>query len=188
MLGTILPDLSARFQLTPRQNGTIASMQAPGLILASVGVGPLIDNEGKKIGLVLGLALVTIALFLLLPDPPDFGSIAAYLFLLLGLGGGIIVTGANALASDVNEASRASTLNFLNLFFGLGGMATPFISANLLKRNSVRLCYLTATLAAITLVIHLATPYADARDRWSWASHFQERARCSGNRRFCCFP
>src|SRR5580692_572461 len=156
MLGTILPDLSERFKLTPKQNGTIASVQALGLIIASVGVGPLIDNEGKKIGLLIGLALVTIALFLL-PKSGGFGSIAAYLFL-LGLGGGIIVTGANALAGDVNEASRASTLNFLNLFFGLGGMATPFISANLLKRNSVKLCYLTASLAAITLVIHLATP------------------------------
>ena len=156
MLGTILPDLSARFHLTPQQNGKIASMQALGLILASVGVGPLIDNEGKKAGLVLGLALVTGALFLL-PKSRGFRSIVFYLFL-LGLGGGIIVTGANALASDVAEASRATTLNFLNLFFGLGGLATPFLSANLLKRNSVRLCYVVATLAGITLAIHLATP------------------------------
>jgi fucose permease len=156
MLGTILPDLSARFHLTPKQNGTIASMQALGLIIASVGVGPLIDYEGKKVGLVLGLALVTVALFLL-PKSTGFGSIALHLFV-LGLGGGIIVTGANALASDVSESSRATTLNFLNLFFGLGGLATPFLSANLLKRNSVRLCYLVATLTAITLAIHLATP------------------------------
>ena len=156
MLGTILPDLSARFRLTPQQNGTIASMQALGLIIASVGVGPLIDNEGKKVGLVLGLALVTIALFLL-PRSTGYSSIILYLFL-LGLGGGIIVTGANALASDVSESSRATTLNLLNLFFGLGGLATPFISANLLSRNSVRLCYLVATLCAITLAIHLATP------------------------------
>ena len=155
MLGTILPDLSARFRLTPQQNGTIASVQALGLIIASVGVGPLIDYEGKKIGLVLGLALVTIALFLL-PRSTGYGSIMICLFL-LGLGGGIIVTGANALASDVNESSRATTLNLLNLFFGLGGLATPFISANLLSRNSVRLCYLVATLCAITLAIHLAT-------------------------------
>lgn len=155
MLGTILPDLSARFNLTPKQNGTIASMQALGLIIASVGVGPLIDNQGKKAGLVLGLALITLALFLL-PKSTGFGSIMAYLFL-LGLGGGIIVTGANALASDVNETGRATTLNLLNLFFGLGGLATPFISANLLNRNSVRLCYLVAGLTAATLVIHIAT-------------------------------
>lgn len=156
MLGTILPDLSARFSLTPKQNGTIASMQALGLIIASVGVGPLIDQEGKKIGLVIGLALVTLALFLL-PKSGGFGSIVFYLFV-LGLGGGIIVTGANALASDVSESSRATTLNLLNLFFGLGGLATPFISANLLGRNSVKLCYLVATLAGTTLIIHIATP------------------------------
>lgn len=156
MLGTILPDLSARFRLTPKQNGSIALSQAIGLIIASVGVGPLIDNEGKKAGLVLGLALVTVALFLL-PKSGGFRSIAFHLFL-LGLGGGIIVTGANALGSDVNEASRAATLTFLNLFFGLGGMATPFLSANLFHRNSVRLCYAVATLAAITLAIHVATP------------------------------
>jgi fucose permease len=156
MLGTILPDLSARFGLTPKQNGTIASMQALGLIIASVGVGPLIDNEGKKIGLVIGLALVTIALFLL-PKSSGFGSIVLYLFL-LGLGGGIIVTGANALASDVSPSNVGTTLNLLNLFFGLGGLATPFISANLMSRNSVRLCYLVAALAGITLLIHIATP------------------------------
>ena len=156
MLGTILPDLSARFHLTPRQLGQIAFTQALGLIIASIGVGPLIDNEGKKIGLVLGLALITLALFLL-PQSKGFRSIMVYLFL-LGLGGGIIVTAANALASDVNSSYRATTLNLLNLFFGLGGLATPFISANLLHRNSVRLCYAVAALTAVTLVIHILTP------------------------------
>lgn len=155
MLGTILPDLSARFKLTPQQNGTIASCQALGLIIASLGVGPLIDNEGKKVGMVLGLALITIALFLL-PRSSSFGTIATYLFL-LGLGGGIIVTAANALASDVSPEHRGTTLNLLNLFFGLGGLATPFISANLLSRNSVRLCYLVAGLTAATLAINVAT-------------------------------
>jgi hypothetical protein len=39
MLGTILPELSDRFQLAPRQNGTIAPAQALGLIVASLAVG-----------------------------------------------------------------------------------------------------------------------------------------------------
>lgn len=156
MLGTILPDLSKRFQLTPKQNGTIASVQALGLIIASVAVGPLIDDEGKKVGLVLGLVLIALALFAL-PNSKGYGSIMLNLFL-LGLGGGIIVTAANALVSDIGGEHRAATLNLFNLFFGLGGLATPFISANLLSRNSVRLCYLTAALTAITLVINIATP------------------------------
>src|SRR5580704_158620 len=156
MLGTILPDLSGRFKLTPKQNGTIAFCQALGLIIASVSVGPLIDYEGKKVGMVLGLALITIALALL-PRASGFGTTAAYLFL-LGIGGGIIVTAANALASDVNAEHRGTTLNLLNLFFGLGGLATPFISANLLSRNSMRLLYLVAGLTGVTLVINIITP------------------------------
>jgi fucose permease len=155
MLGTILPDLSARFQLTPKQNGTVAFMQAVGLIIASVGVGPFIDTQGKKVGMVLGLAVITLALFLL-PNSTGFGTVMFYMFL-LGLGGGVVVTGANAIASDVNSASRATTLNLLNLFFGLGGLATPFISANLMKRNPIRLCYTVAVLTAIALAVNVAT-------------------------------
>jgi len=154
-LGTILPDLSARFGLTPSQNGKIAFAQAMGLMIASLLVGPLMDNEGKKVGLVVGLALVAIALFAL-PKSGNFTTITTLLFA-LGLGGGVIVTGANALASSVNEAHRATILNLVNLFFGLGGLATPFISANLLSKNSARLCYLMAVVTVATLGIHVAT-------------------------------
>jgi fucose permease len=154
MLGTILPDLSDRFHLTPTQNGTIAFVQALGLIIASVGVGPLLDTEGEKVGLILGLALIAIALFAL-PKSPGFRSILMLMFL-LGVGGGIVVTGANALTSGVSEAHRATTLNLVNLFFGLGGFTTPFISANLFKKNWVRLCYTVASLTVLTLFVQAA--------------------------------
>jgi fucose permease len=155
MLGTILPDLSDRFHLSPSQNGTIAFAQALGLILASLAVGPLLDNEGKKIGLILGLALISIALFAL-PRSPGFRSIMLLLFL-LGVGGGILVTGANALVSDVSESHRATALNLVNLFFGLGALTTPFIAANLFGRNWVRLCYTIASLTVVTLAIQAFT-------------------------------
>ena len=156
MLGTILPGLSERFKLTPRQNGTIAFSQALGLMIASVGVGPLIDNEGKKIGLVLGLALIAVALAFL-PRSSGFSGVVTLMFL-LGLGGGIVVTGANALVSDVAESYRGTALNLVNLFFGLGGMATPFISANLLKRDTVKLCYGAGAFAVVALLVQLVAP------------------------------
>jgi len=155
MLGTILPDLSDRFRLSPRQNGTIAFAQALGLIIASLGVGPLLDNEGKKLGVMIGLALIAAALFAL-PRSSGFRSILLLLFL-LGVGGGIVVTGANALVSDVGEAHRATALNMVNLFFGLGGLATPFIAANLFGRNWVRLCYTIAALTVVSLAIEAST-------------------------------
>jgi fucose permease len=155
MLGTILPELSERFHLTPSQNGTIAFTQALGLMLASLSVGPLLDDEGKKAGLILGLAFICFVLFTL-PRSSGFRSVVFLLFL-LGVGGGIVVTAANALASDVGEAHRAIALNLLNLFFGLGAFATPFVSANLFHRSWLRLCYSVAGLAVIALAIQVAT-------------------------------
>jgi fucose permease len=156
MLGTILPDLSERFHLTPTQNGTIAFAQALGLMIASLAVGPLLDTQGDKIGLVLGLICIAVALFAL-PKSRGYGSIIFLLFL-LGVGGGIVVTGANALSSAASPEHRATALNLVNLFFGLGGLATPFISANLFKRNWVRLCYTVASVTVLTLVVQGVAP------------------------------
>jgi fucose permease len=155
MLGTILPSLSLRFSLTPEQNGYIALAQAIGLIIASLAAGPLTDNKGKKVSLLLSLALIAIALFLL-PNATGYGAIMAALFL-LGFGGGVLVTAANALVSDISEEKRASTLNLLNLFFGLGGLVTPFVAANLLGGDATRLAYAAAILTAATLIVHTTT-------------------------------
>jgi fucose permease len=155
MLGTVLPVLSDRFKLSPSQNGSIAFAQAFGLIIASLAVGPLLDAKGDKAGMVLGLFLISVALFTL-PRVANFRGVLL-LFFLLGVAGGVTVTAANALASDVGEAHRATALNLANVFFGLGAMATPFVAANFFGRNWVRLCYSMASLAVVTLMIEIFT-------------------------------
>jgi fucose permease len=156
MLGTILPALSNAFSLTPEQNGIIALAQGLGLTVASISAGPLIDNKGKKTGLVLSLALIAAALYAL-PGAAGYAMVVA-LFFVLGAGGGVLVTAANTLVSDVGESRRASLMNFLNLFFGLGGLVTPFLAANLLSGNAATLCYVAAVLATVTLAVHVLTP------------------------------
>src|SRR5258708_17379324 len=154
-MGSILPNLSDRFGLTPSQNGSIAFAQALGLILASLAVGPLLDSEGKKVGLVLGLSLLLIALAAL-PGSSGYRTLILLMFV-MGVGGGIVITGANALASDVGGAHRGSFLNLVNLFFCLGGFVTPFIAANLFGKNWVRLCYSIARFTTVTLSFEIAT-------------------------------
>jgi fucose permease len=153
--GTIVPDVAKRLSLTPEQVGNVFLAQAIGLILASLLVGPLIDNKGKKTGLLLGFVLIVAGL-IAVPNSTSYFIIMPFM-LILGLGGGIIVTAANALVSDISEDRRASTLNLLNLFFGLGGLATPFIGANMMNHNTIALCYLIAGLAAATLIFHVFT-------------------------------
>lgn len=154
MLGTILPDFSKRFGLSPKQNGNIAMAQAIGLMIGSFFVGPLMDTQGKKVGLLLGLALIALALFGL-RTAKGFGVVAG-LMCVLGMGGGIVVTGANALAGDVklDWLSTAGVFNLLNLFFGLGGLVTPLVAASLFKNNSAKLLMFAGSLAALTLAFH----------------------------------
>jgi fucose permease len=157
MLGTILPDLSKRFNLTPKQNGNIAMAQAIGLMVGSFFVGPLMDVQGMKTGLLLGLALIAIALFGL-RVAGGYAVIAGLMFL-LGTGGGAIVVGANGLPPyiHVSDLSTAGVFNLLNLFFGLGGLVTPLIAARLFQNNVPRLLLFACSLAGLTLVVHALT-------------------------------
>jgi fucose permease len=125
LLGTLLPTLSARFHLSPEQNGYLASLQAVGLMLASLAAGALVDRFGGKNILVLGLTLILFSLFGLISATGWPAVVIA--IALLGTGGGIIVSASNNMASEVDEKKRASMINLANAFFGLGGLATPFI-------------------------------------------------------------
>jgi len=152
MLGTIMPAFAL---LSAEQKGTVALAQALGLVISSISGGPLIDLRGKKAALMLGLASITVSL-LLLTQVDTFGPVAA-LFFVLGFGGGMVVTAGNALANDIDPARRASVLNIINLFFGLGGMLTPLIAADLLNDNRVSILYFAAVLAAVTLLVETST-------------------------------
>jgi fucose permease len=154
LLGTILPDISRRFSLTPKQNGTIAMAQAIGLMIGSFCVGPLMDVQGIKAGLLTGLTLVLIALVgLRLAN--GFGMVMA-LLLIMGIGGGAIVNGANGLPPFIKleSISTAGIFNLLNLFFGLGGLITPLLAAKLFKNNTSRLLVFAASIGAITLAVN----------------------------------
>jgi fucose permease len=157
LLGTILPQLGAKFSLDEAQLGYVALAQALGLAIASVAIGPIIDNVGKKAGLIAGLAGITAALAGL-AFATSHGMVLGAMFL-LGLGGGMLVTGANTLISDVADEKRSSALNLLNIFFGLGGLATPFLAANIPGLNTAyALCLLLAGVTGVTLLVNIATP------------------------------
>jgi fucose permease len=135
----------------------VALAQAIGLAIASIAIGPILDNVGKKAGIVAGLAGIAVSLAGL-AIANSYTTALGSMFL-LGLGGGMLVTGANTLISDVAEEKRASALNLLNIFFGLGGMVTPFMAANIpALSSSYALCFALAGVTAVTVLVNLTTP------------------------------
>ena len=146
MLGALLPS----YHLTPDQNGTLAMINALGLVIASLSAGPVIDKQGNKPALLAGLFLVTASLF----AAPNAGGYSGLLgvYFVLGIGGGIVVTGANSLVGAVEPTRRGPALNFLNLFFGLGGILTTYAASHLF--TPIGLCYSVASLTLLALIVN----------------------------------
>ena len=156
LLGTILPQLGEQFGLDEAELSYLALAQGLGLAIASVAIGPILDNRGKKTGVVAGLCGITLSLAGL-AFAGSYGTLLVSM-LLLGLAGGMLVTSLNALVSDVAERKRSSTLNLLNIFFGLGGLGTPFLAANIpALDSSFALCLFLASISGVTLLVHLVT-------------------------------
>ena len=155
-LGALMPELTARYGFSEEQNGGIAFYQSLGLMASSISIGPLIDRRGKKFALVWGIALIAAALCAI-PAAGGYAGIAAAM-LVIGVGSGMTVTAANSLAGDIDAAKRAATLNLVNLFFGLGGIATPLIGAYFFTGHMLDLCYLLAALNLGALALDAATP------------------------------
>lgn len=177
LAGTIVPRLSRELNLTPEQIGNLFLAQAIGMTLASISAGPLVDNKGKKTGMLLALILIAIALAGL---PNCTGHLMILCCMtLLGLGGGILVTSSNALVSDISPERRASILTFLKCFFGVGGLLTPFIGANLLQGNTIVLCYVILVLAVATVLTVALTamppPSGERRFKLSEATRLVNR-------------
>jgi len=149
MLGALLPT----YHLTQIQEGSLGTSQALGLIVASLSAGPFIDLKGNKPALIVGLALIVASLFAA-PNASSYPLLLAVYFV-LGVGGGIVVTGSNSLVGAIEPGRRGSALNFLNLFFGLGGILTTYAASYLF--TPLVLCYSIAVLTAITLVINAVT-------------------------------
>ncbi len=149
ILGALLP----AYHLSDHEKSILAFAQALGLVLASLSAGPVIDKKGNKSALLLGLALIVAALFSA-PNAGGYGGLLIVYFV-LGIGGGIVVTGANSLVGAVEPTRRGSALNLLNLFFGLGGIITTWAASTSFSADL--LCYAIGIFTAVAFLVNLAT-------------------------------
>ncbi len=70
----------------------------------------------------------------------------------------MVSTGTNTSASALTPERKASTLNRLNLFFGVGGLLTPLIASYWFAESTASLCSALAALAFATLLLHVFIP------------------------------
>ena len=158
LLGSILPTLRERSGLSLSGSGVMFVALSSGLVVASLLAGPMLDRLGKKKVLATAVGLIAVVLVLF-----EFANNANWLIVLaflLGMGGSALVTGAHALLADLNPDHRASSLNMLDVFFGVGGFLTTFALMPLQQVAGLAgVLVALAAMAAIVFVYFLTIPF-----------------------------
>ena len=126
LLGAIMPVLSDRMAFDMSDAGTLFLVMNAAMLASSLALGLVMDRFGLKVPLALGGWLVAGALV-------SIAMASTWLALLpavfaLGLGGGALNGGTNTLVADLHSQpqSKASALNLLGVFFGIGALLLPF--------------------------------------------------------------
>jgi fucose permease len=141
-----------------------------GLLISTPLSGPVIDAAGNKVVLVTSSALVALALAGFMFAGSYAEGIAASL--LLGIGGGGLNISTNALTSDLYADERGSMLNLLGMFFGVGALFIPLLTATVSRRfTDAQVIAFAVALAGACFLIFLVLPFPPARE----AHHFSMR-------------
>ena len=127
-LGSILPTLITNFQLDGIKAGYLTSLLPLGILVGSLVFGPIVDRYSYKYLLITCTVLVMVGIEALAFTNDLY--LLQLSVLVIGLGGGAINGGTNALVADISESNargRGSNLSFLGVFFGIGALGMPFI-------------------------------------------------------------
>jgi len=148
ILGAILPQLTSLLHLDKARAGNLFFFMNLGMLAASIVFGPLVDRFGFKVFLAGSSLLVSLSFVGLAFSASYYPVLLSVIA--LGLAGGVINGGSNALINDLHPSRRAAALNFLGIFFGIGAMLIPLIIGTFLHQLGLRSVILIA--AGLSLI------------------------------------
>lgn len=128
-MGSLLPSITARFSMGGVASGALVSILPFGVLAGSVVFGPVVDRFGYRLLLVCS-ALMVISGLEGLAYAPSFGVLRLSI-LAIGIGGGILNGGTNALVADISAGERGAKLTLLGVFFGVGALGMPVLLGTL---------------------------------------------------------
>jgi fucose permease len=163
ILGAILPSLFERIGFGAAAAGNLFLTMNFAMLVTTLFFGPLVDRFGFKAVLAVSALLVAVAFFAL-SRAGSYGLILGAA-VVLGLGGGGLNGGTNALTSDLHEGEkRGAALNVLGIFFGFGALSIPFLIGTLREALGVpRILALATFLSLVPFVVYVALRFPAAK-------------------------
>ncbi len=140
--GPLLPVMAAKWGLRDVQSGGFFTA-----VFAASTVGAIFSPHRLRRNLPLGYALMCVGVLVLAlasqtPQPTLGHPLALAAFALIGLGIGLSVTATNlyvgSAAEETHRGDRARGLSIVNLWWGIGAVACPWLFASTEGKSSVR--------------------------------------------------
>ena len=113
-LGSILPEIITKYNLTEIAAGTLTSLLPAGILAGSVLFGPVTDRYGYKYLLIIS-TLFIIAALEGLAFTQNYFLLRLYI-ILIGFAGGMLNGATNALVNDISSEGRSANISFLAYF------------------------------------------------------------------------
>ncbi len=136
-IGPVLPALSARTGASLSVMGRLMSAIFLGSLAAQVVSGWASDRFGRRVVLAVGLLLLAVtgmAIAISTALPLTLAAGIVY-----GIGYGAFSLSGNVMTSELVPARRASAVNLVNMFFGVGAVVGPLVVSVLLQRTGAAL-------------------------------------------------
>jgi MFS transporter, FHS family, glucose/mannose:H+ symporter len=156
LLGAVLPVLARRLQFDLSHAGDLFLVMNAAMLVTTLVLGPVVDQFGHKLPLVIAPLFVAGALALISRASTFQELLIALVF--LGIGGGALNQVTNTLIADLYEDVRQkrAELNVLGIFFGFGALFIPFTIGSLLSTLGLgKILYLAMALSLIPTVLSL---------------------------------
>lgn len=128
-LGASLPVVIERFGIDKTEAGALLALVSLGVLAGSMSFGPIADRRGYKGMLLVAFAAIVVGLeAVALAQTLTMLRVA---LLVIGVAGGMVNGGVNALVADVSGRERDAALTFVGAFFGVGAAGVPLLLATL---------------------------------------------------------
>ncbi|HET7348116.1 MAG TPA: MFS transporter [Acidobacteriaceae bacterium] len=153
--GPMLPLLAGRWHLADVQSGAFFTAEFVASTIASV-----LAPKRMRWSLPRGYALMTIGVLLLVVAALTEGPTAGHLlalgsFLLIGFGIGLSVTATNLVVGAAPKEHRARRLSVVNLWWGIGAVACPWMVAAAEKLGDLRMLLVFVAWASVAMFVVL---------------------------------
>ena len=167
-LGSILPSLVDKFSLSQVSTGTLTSLLPLGILLGSLFFGPIVDRYSYKYLLIVCTLMILAGM--------EGIAFTENLFVLqlslvsIGIGGGAINGGTNALVADISAATgkRSANLSFLGIFFGVGALGMPLLLGSLSQSfDYFSIIAVLGLSLALPILFFVNTKFPDAKQKHS---------------------